>query len=112
NEPFEFDLFPHNLQHLAIDWSSKVSGGEILSWLGMSVKPADTGVVVTDVLKKFNKEEFWAAHDRPPLDGDISYADAIDHRLSDEEFNRLDANHDGTIQHHEVEDAEEKLPRD
>ena len=111
-EPFDFDLFPHNLQHLANDWAQKASGGEVISWLGMTVKPAEGGLQIVDVIRKFDKDAFLALHDRPPLDGEISHSEALATKLYDAEFAQLDENHDGTIAPNELEEAEEKRPRD
>jgi NADH:ubiquinone oxidoreductase subunit H len=112
NEPFEFDLYPRNLQKLAIDWSSKVSGGEVLAWLGAQVTPAEGGLQVTGVIRKFDKEKFLAEHDRPPLDGEISYAEVQATGIPDAEYNRLDLNHDGIIDAEDLEKAEQKEPAD
>jgi NADH:ubiquinone oxidoreductase subunit H len=112
NEPFAFDLYPRNLQNLAVGWADKASGGEIVEWLGMTAKPTEGGLKVVDVLRTFDRHSFLAKHDRPPLDGEISYKEALATVLTDEEFARLDTSHDGTIQHYELEEAEHKVALD
>jgi len=103
-EPFEFDLFPRSLQHLANGWADKAGSGVVVDWLGVTVKPAQGGLQVSELVQKFDPEEVVKKYDRPPLDGTISKEEAKQGGMTDAEFKRFDSNGDGQIALHELED--------
>src|SRR5262249_23693131 len=61
-EPFDIDLFPHNLQHLANRWAQS-GGGQIFAWLGMEVTPVAGGVQVVSLVEKFDKDDLLRKYD-------------------------------------------------
>ncbi len=88
-EPFEVDLFPRNLFHLANHYAEKVSHGAITEWLGVTLEAAPGGVKVVSIVDKFDPDELIKKYDRVPLDGAISRAEAKAGGMSDAEFDRL-----------------------
>jgi NADH:ubiquinone oxidoreductase subunit H len=88
-EPFQLDLFPHNLQHLANGWAQRASGGEIQEWLGVKVAAAPGGVKVVSLVDEFDPGELVKKYDRPPLDGILTKAEAKAGGMTDEEWRRL-----------------------
>ncbi|HZS42451.1 MAG TPA: NADH-quinone oxidoreductase subunit NuoH [Polyangia bacterium] len=88
-EPFELDLFPHNLQHLANHFAQKVSGGEVEEWLGLKLAAAPGGVKVVALVDQFDPAALIKQYDRVPLDGIITRAEAKAGGMTDEEWARL-----------------------
>jgi NADH:ubiquinone oxidoreductase subunit H len=108
-EPFAFDLLPHNLLHTANAAADRLVGHHVAEWLGMTVAPAAGGLQVVDVVQKFAKDDVLRRFDRPPLDGEITRAEArvgTPDGMSEAEFRRHDHNGDGVIAMHELEAQE------
>jgi NADH:ubiquinone oxidoreductase subunit H len=103
-DAFQFDLFPHSLMRLAEGWADKAGVGGISEWLGMTAKPVQGGLQVSDVVTRFEPDEVVKKYDRPPLDGAISKEEAKQGGMPDAEFKRFDSNGDGVIALHELED--------
>ena len=105
--PFEIDLFPRSLQHVAQSVADLVGAGSGLwKWLGFTVGPGQGGVAVVSVESKFDREGFFTQWDTPPIDGKVSKGEARVGQpggLPAAEFDRLDLNHDGVITNEEIE---------
>lgn len=103
HDTFAIDLFPHNLLHLANHFAASASGHEIFPWLGMEVKAAPGGVLITAVTEKMEPNAVLSHYDRAPFDGEITKEEAKQGGMSDADAKRWDKNHDGKIEMYELE---------
>ncbi|MSP60754.1 MAG: NADH-quinone oxidoreductase subunit NuoH [Myxococcales bacterium] len=106
SNPFEVDLFPHSLHKVAqklADRASRAAG--LWTWLGLTVEAAPGGLLVKDVVTKFDHEGFFSRFDAPPLDGKVTAAEARIGQpggMTEGEFARLDHDGDQVIADYEI----------
>ncbi len=115
--PFEVDLFPRSLHKMGQQLAERANrgAGGLWDWLGVDVAAITGGVQVKDlvsrsVFENLDRDAFFARFDTPPLDGAINKAEAHVGQpggLTEEQFARLDKNHDGLINQWEAEGSEQ-----